>query len=92
MHVRPAAELCLDLDRAAIARQQDPAAAGLSQMPAERARGAHRGIEASGLAGREASRTTRGAVSAPATRRRSISSPLRATAGQWIRDAGLPSR
>ena len=38
------------------------------------------------------SKTTSGLGSPPAIRRRSIISPVRATAGQWIRDAGLPSR
>jgi hypothetical protein len=38
------------------------------------------------------SKTTNGFGSPPAISRRSIISPLRATAGQWIREAGLPSR
>ena len=43
---------------------------------------------AASLAGRLASRATIGADSAPLISLRSISSPVRATAGQWIREAG----
>jgi hypothetical protein len=38
------------------------------------------------------SKATSGRGSPPAISRRSIISPVRATAGQWIREAGLPSR
>ena len=93
MQVRPAAQVGLDLGRAAVAGQEGAQPPLAGEMYAERGRGADGGVERRpGWPGRVASRTTSGAASAPATRRRSISSPVRATAGQWIRDAGLPSR
>ncbi len=46
----------------------------------------------SSLAGLDGSITTSGAESSSATSRRSSISPRRATDGQWMRDAGAPSR
>ena len=47
---------------------------------------------ASSLSAPDGSSTIRGAESSSATSRRSSISPRRATVGQWMRDAEVPSR
>ena len=95
MGCRPAEQLAVDRGRPLFAGQQQPAAAATGKVERQRGGGANGGVEqrerGAGVAVR-ASSTTSGRASPSACRRRSIRPAPRATAGQWIRLAGVPTR